>query len=154
MNDGPAEDGVAAGGKVRAAPAGLLRRLAAIVYDALAVFAVLYFATAPLLLLTGGEAVPSAHPGYRLYLALVAFLYFAWCWTHGGQTLGMRAWRLRATTASGAPIGWKLASARFALAGVSWLCLGLGFLWALADRERLTWHDRATGTRIVHLPKR
>jgi uncharacterized RDD family membrane protein YckC len=28
-------------------------------------------------------------------------------------------------------------------------CGGLGYLWALVDKERLTWHDRISGTRVV-----
>jgi uncharacterized RDD family membrane protein YckC len=33
------------------------------------------------------------------------------------------------------------------------LCLGLGFLWVLYDRDKLAWHDRLSGTRLVRLPK-
>jgi uncharacterized RDD family membrane protein YckC len=31
---------------------------------------------------------------------------------------------------------------------------GLGFWWAWIDRDRLAWHDRASGTRLVRRPKR
>ena len=45
------------------------------------------------------------------------------------------------------------ASLRFVAALLSWAAVGLGFLWQLWDRDRLTWHDRISGTRIVHYPK-
>ena len=45
-------------------------------------------------------------------------------------------------------------SARYALGTLSLLCGGLGFWWALLDREGLTWHDRLSNTRLVHVPDR
>ena len=37
---------------------------------------------------------------------------------------------------------------------LSLLLGGLGFWWAWVDRQRLTWHDRASGTRLLRIPKR
>jgi len=132
---------------------GLARRFAAIVYDALLVFSVLYFGTLLLMPFTGGEPIAPGRVLYQLYLLGLGFLYFGWCWTHGGQTLGMRAWRLRLRGPGGAPPGWGLAALRFAAAFGSWAALGLGFLWALRDTEGLTWHDRVSRTTLVVLPK-
>ncbi len=134
-------------------PAGLFRRLAAMVYDSLLLFAALYLSTAPLLLLTQGEAVALAHPLYRVYLFVVAFVFFGWFWTHGGQTLGMRAWRLRVLTRDGKSIGWLQALQRFLGAIVSLLALGLGYLWLLFDSDGYTWHDRMSKTVVVFMPK-
>ncbi len=79
-------------------------------------------------------------------------LFFAGFWTHGGQTLGMRAWRIRLVGRGGGRVSWGQATLRFFAAIVSWLALGLGFLWALVDRERHAWHDRCSGTRLIRLP--
>ncbi len=164
MSGGPARGGgrAAAGGApapphpapdaVGLAPAGLARRFAAIVYDSLLIAAILYAAAIPAVWLHGG-AVPPGLPWFQAWLAFAAWLYLAASWTRGGQTLGMRAWRCRLVTAAGGPVGWGRAAVRFAAAAVSWACLGLGFWWALADRERRTWHDRWSGTRIVLLPR-
>ena len=86
------------------------------------------------------------HPLYTAYLGMVAFLYFAWFWTHGGQTLGMRAWRIRLAGRGGEPVTWSLALLRFLGAAVSLACAGAGYLWVLVDRERMTWHDRLSAT--------
>ena len=43
---------------------------------------------------------------------------------------------------------------RYSVGTLSLLPAGLGFWWAWFDRDRLTWHDRASRTRIVRLPKR
>ncbi len=136
-----------------APPCGLIRRLAAIFYDSLLLGALWMGATFPLLILTHGKAVPAGDPAYTLYLLLIGWVFFGWFWTRGGQTLGMRAWRIQVQTPTGHPIGWRAATFRYLAALFSWLCLGLGFLWQWVDREHITWHDRLSRTRVVVLPK-
>ena len=85
---------------------------------------------------------------------MVIFVFFGWFWTHGGQTLGMRAWRLKVTTEDGKGLNWSRAFLRFLLAGLSWLILGLGFIWALFDKRRQTLHDRLSKTMLIQLPKK
>lgn len=134
-------------------PAGLPRRLGAILYDTLLLLALLFIATALVLPLTGGQAVAPGNPLYASYLFLVSFFFFAWFWTHGGQTLGMRAWRIRVQQRNGAPITWTQALLRFMTAIASWLLLGAGFLWALVDKDGMTWHDRYSQSVLVVVPK-
>lgn len=132
--------------------AGLLRRLAAIFYDTLLLFSVLFFATFLVLPFTRGEAVSPHHPLYTTYLFLIAFFYFAWPWVRSGQTLGMRAWRIRVQQYDGSGLTWRHALLRFLAAIASWAVLGLGFLWSLIDKDGMTWHDRFSETCLVVLP--
>jgi len=132
---------------------GLMRRLAAIFYDSLLLFAVLFIATLPLLLLTQGEAIESDSGYFLPYLLSISFLFFGWFWIHGGQTLGMRAWRIRVQQANGSNITWLQALIRFFSAIFSWAVGGLGFLWIMVDKDRKAWHDRLSSTEIVLLPK-
>ncbi|WP_211260720.1 RDD family protein [Pseudoxanthomonas dokdonensis] len=85
---------------------------------------------------------------------LVAGLYAVVSWHRGGQTLGMRPWRLKVVAADGgrpsASALWK----RYAIATLSTLAAGLGFWWAWLDKDKLTLHDRFSGTRMIRLPKR
>jgi uncharacterized RDD family membrane protein YckC len=138
-------------------PPGLFRRLSAMFYDALLLFGVLYFAAALVLLLTrfvfADNLVPD-NPFFRLYLIGVSFFYFGWFWTHGGQTLGMKAWRIRLTRCDGGRVTWKDALIRFVAALISWLPAGLGYLWILLDRERRAWHDRLSATAVVGVSKK
>lgn len=128
---------------------GLIRRLAAIVYDSLLLFGVLILAAVPLLAIPGGlRQAPTVRLAEQGYLLGVCFVYFGWFWTHGGQTLGMKSWRLRLVTASGT-VTWGQCARRFAAAALSWACAGLGFAWVLLDRDRLAWHDRLSGTRLA-----
>lgn len=132
----------------------LLRRLGAAFYDGLLLLSIWFMATLLLLPLTGGEAIAAHNPLYTTYLFMISFFFFGWFWTHGGQTLGMRAWRLKVQRRDGGPVTWWHCLLRFMVAILSWLALGLGFFWMYRDRERRTWHDRYSETELVLLPKR
>lgn len=128
--------------------------MAAIVYDTLLLIGILFLATALTLPLTGGTAIARGNPYYSGYLILICFLFFGWFWTHGGQTLGMRAWKIRVQRTNGLGISWTQALLRFVGAIISWLALGLGFFWMLADPRKQTWHDRFSGTVVARIPPR
>lgn len=140
-------------------PAGLLRRLGAAFYDAVLVGALLFVASAlvtiPVGLVFGQEASAALAQNrlFRVWIALVPLLFFVGFWSHGGQTLGMKTWRLVLVSEEGGSVGWKQAAVRFFAAILSWLALGLGFLWALSDPERRTWHDRISHTRLINKPQ-
>jgi uncharacterized RDD family membrane protein YckC len=137
---------------------GLARRLAAMFYDCL-LLAALWFAISALLLAASGGLLTSPdRPLWLLYfhrisLILVSILFYTEFWTHGGQTLGMRAWRLKIVANDGEPVSWKQALWRFAAAIPSIGLFGLGLLWMFLDRERRTLHDHLSGTRFVLLAK-
>ena len=92
--------------------------------------------------------------GMLLWLCcwLIAGVYALISWSRGGQTLGMRPWRLRVIGMNGTPPTRKRLIQRYVVGTLSLLFGGLGFWWAWLDRERLTWHDRASGTRMVRIP--
>ena len=138
--------------------AGLLRRLGAMIYDGLLLLALLMVTTALFLPFTGGEAIsphdtPALEYAYRGVLLLVVVGFHGLFWTRRGQTLGMASWRLRVEREDGRLLGWGDTLRRLAWAVVSWLPLGLGYLWILADPQRRAWHDRLSGTRVVVVPK-
>lgn len=132
-------------------PAGLFRRLAALFYDSLLLLALWFVATAVLLPLTGGEAVRANNPLMSTYLLFISFFFYGWFWMHGGQTLGMRAWRLQLRSLRPGRLGWWQMLARFLLALPSGALFGLGYLWILIDRRHLSWHDRFSETTVVQL---
>ncbi len=166
-----------------AAPVGLLRRLAALLYDTLLVVALLFIATFAALPFTEGEAITHESLGdmaylYQGWLLAVAFGYFGSCWVRGGQTLGMRAWRIRLVSASGSSPGWRSAVLRFAigaflavtaLTGIAVLAqaaTGLravagallvlpavaNLAWIAAGPGRQSLQDRASGLRMERIP--
>lgn len=127
----------------------LLRRFAAIFYDFLLLLSVLFFATALLLPFNAGQAF-TQHWLYSLYLLSVSFLFYGWFWTHGGQTLGLRAWKLQVLTCDYQPVTWLQAFWRFSSAIISWMTLGIGFGWALINKEKRCWHDVLSKTDIFY----
>jgi len=127
---------------------GILRRLASMLYETLLLTAVLFIAGFVFTAAFHSPLPPILRFAFQLYLLLVAASYFIWYWLHGGQTLPMKTWRLRIVRADGQPLGLKQACLRFLLALIG-VGLGFGILWALFDRERLFWHDRMAGTKVV-----
>jgi uncharacterized RDD family membrane protein YckC len=129
-------------------PASLIKQFAAMVYDGLLIFAVLFFATASALLFNHGEAIES-NAWFSLYLLLTVFTYYAWFWQKSGQTLGMKVWKIRLVSDSGGNPGWVVCYLRLGCALLSLLCLGLGYWWLLFTPY--TWHDRLSHTRVINL---
>ena len=133
-------------------PPGLLRRLGAVLYDVLAVFAVVFVADAlvivPLGMLFEIKDL-GQHPLFQLYQMAIIVAFYLWFWTHGGQTLGLRAWHLRVVREDGSGLKAKDAVKRLVLALLSWLPLGLGFLWVVFDKQKLAWHDKLSHTKLV-----
>lgn len=124
--------------------AGLARRLASLFYEAALVFAVAFFAGYAFLLASGGAPLEGwLRHAHRVFLVAVLAAYFIWCWLRGGQTLAMKAWRVRLV---GVSPGRALA--RFALALVL-VPTGISILWALVDADGQFLHDRLSGTRLV-----
>jgi uncharacterized RDD family membrane protein YckC len=134
---------------VGARRASLARRALALCYEALLLLALLLAGTLPVAVMTGGADRIAARALLQLYLVALAALYFVWQWRYGGQTLAMKTWRMRIVTREGAPLDWGRAARRYLFALAGTLLLGLGFMWAFVDRERLFLHDRLAGTRIV-----
>ena len=136
--------------------AGFGRRVAALLYDALLLAALLVIFTAGAMFFTHGKALELKTVGawfyvYRVGLLAVIAGYYVLNWTRSGQTLGMRAWRLRAVTETGKPLTWQPAALRFVCGILAWAPAALGVLWLYADPEHLAIHDRLSRTRMVHL---
>jgi len=127
---------------------GFLRRMAAVTYDALLLIAVLFFATALALPFNSGQAFASNQYFFSFYLFSVSYLFYTWFWTHGGQTLGMRAWKITLVDLDGNAVNRRQATGRFFAAILSWACFGLGYLWCIFDKDKLCWHDRLSTTRL------
>ena len=127
----------------------MVRRLAALVYDAIAVLTILYIASFLPVIATGGKAIAPGNPIFISYLIGIAFGYFGTCWTRG-RTLGMQAWHLELeSTSATRHISWAESLTRFVVAGFSFGAFGLGYIAAVLDPENRTWHDRMSKSRLV-----
>jgi uncharacterized RDD family membrane protein YckC len=121
----------------------LPRRLASLLYETLLVFGVAFFAAWIFFFASGGRDATTGVTRAELQVFILVVLagYFLWCWLRGGQTLAMRAWKIRVVD-----ITPGKAIARFLIAAA---LLPLSIPWALVDRDRQFLHDRLAGTRLV-----
>jgi uncharacterized RDD family membrane protein YckC len=124
---------------------GLPRRLASMVYEAVLLFAVGFFAAWLLFFASGGRdaTAGAARHLLQLLIGLVFAAYFLWSWLRGGQTLAMKAWRIRLVEVT--PLR---ALIRFVLAMLLVPTL-ISILWSFFDRDRQFLHDRLAGTRLT-----
>ena len=140
------------------ATAGFVRRAAALLYDAFLLAALLMIFTGGALFFTHGAAIEPATAGawvyvYRAGLVLVIAGYYVLNWLRSGQTLGMRAWRIRAVTAAGEALNWQAAVLRACFGLLAWAPAALGVLWLYLDPDHLALHDRLSKTRIIRLAR-
>ena len=132
-----------------ARPAAVWRRIAAGIYDLFPVLAIWMIVSFAVVGARGMQPVPPYTWWFELLLLGCAFGYFGLSWRRGGQTLGMRAWRLVVVGDDDAPVGWWRWLLRFVVMGVSLAAGLLGVLWGVVDRRRRMWHDLAARTRVV-----
>jgi uncharacterized RDD family membrane protein YckC len=130
-------------------PAPIGRRLVSLVYETLLLAALLWCAGLVYSAIEARAIGAHSRFAFQSYLVLLTGAYFVWQWTHGGQTLPMKTWRMRLITAEGARVRAGRAWARYALALAGTLAAGFGFAWALFDRDSQFLHDRLAGTRLV-----
>lgn len=126
-----------------------MRRLASALYDLLLVVALVFIATFPFLAFFGDATHGWRRHLLQAWVLAVVGAYFAWFWTRGGQTLPMKTWHIRVVRWDGRPLGFGRAMHRYILALLGTAALGLGFAWALFDRDRQFLHDRLAGTALV-----
>lgn len=132
-------------------PITLLRRLGAIFYDSFLLLTVLFVASFIIVIPTGIKPEDPFFFLFQLYIFVIAYLFYAWCWTRGGQTLGMRTWKMKLVYEDGSKVTWGQALLRFVVAIFSWLLFGLGFLWSIWDKQHRTWHDIVSKTNLIRV---
>ena len=136
----------------------LWRRLLAALYDLLPLAGLLMVATA-LVVLLARLLVPVdrvdlllsngwPHVLLQIWLGTLVLSYYALSWRRGGQTIGMRTWRIAVRADTGS-LSLKAALLR-ALVGL----FLPGLLWCLFDPRHRALHDRVAGTHVVQIPKR
>ncbi len=157
--------------------ANILRRFAAMAYDGLLLFAVLIIASFISLAFTGGKGSAQFNPLLSFYFITVIYLFFAWFWTHGGQTLGMRAWKIKLVRQDNTLLSWYDAAIRYAVSLPAWVFLLFSILvsfdkletqtvlhqlpsavlylialsWLIADQLPNNWREKLTKTKIIFI---
>jgi uncharacterized RDD family membrane protein YckC len=104
--------------------------------------------------ITGKEAIPANNLLFQLYLLSVISGYFLYFWKHSGQTVGMKAWRIKLVNLKNESISVKQLVIRQLVAIPAYCLLFIGVLWQYWDKSRLSWHDHASSTKLIYIPKK
>lgn len=144
--------------------AGFFKRIAAIIYDSLIVVVLAFVVTFINLLIISALSSngiidisayedPSAFINkqwwFKLEVVVAIWFFYAWFWYDGGQTLGMRSWRLKVESDNDKPLTFTRTGLR-----AIYSLLGLGNLMVLFTRKnKLALQDKLTNTRVVVLTK-
>jgi len=102
---------------------------------------------------TGAETIENSL-AYQIFLLLVIISYFLYFWRASGQTVGMKAWRIKLVNLEPNPIKPSQMALRLLMAIPAYSCLFLGVLWQYWGKSGLNWHDIASKTKLIYLPKR
>ncbi|WP_297802447.1 RDD family protein [Arenimonas sp. GDDSR-1] len=142
MSDSPA--------RISAVPAHLGWRLLALVYDTVISIAFLFMVSALSLAVKPDHrpVEPGTPAALLVFIAIWAVIgaYAVLSWRRGGQTIGMKPWRLQVVNAEGTQPAWRALLIRYAVTSLS---LGTVLLWCLFDGQRRGLHDLAAGTLLV-----
>lgn len=150
---------------VETAPiAGFGPRIGALIYDALIVIGIAAIAGAVglgiaegliasnLVNIEGRYIDSAAYAGEQIWFAVLVWgsicSFYLWFWTHGGQTVGMRAWRLRVQNSDGSAISFTQALLRLATAA-----FGLGNLQVPFDTKSRAFQDHWARCDVLRLSK-
>jgi uncharacterized RDD family membrane protein YckC len=127
----------------------LIKLGACLLYELLTVIAIV-FVSAGLFVWIAGDATQGAKRLLlQIFLWLIVGAYFVWCWQKSGRTLAMQAWKFKLVGDDSQLLSLKIAALRYMLATLSMVLCGLGFVWAIVDRQHLFLHDRILKSRIV-----
>ncbi len=132
--------------------AGLVRRYVACLYELLSLIAIWFFCAFVFVMLNGHIEIAMERLLLQITLWVVTGIYLVTCWVKTGQTLAAQAWKIKLVNADNTLLTYKKACVRYLLATLSLCCFGLGFLWAVVDKEHLFLHDRLMNTLLIKVP--
>ena len=123
-------------------------------YESILVFAILFLVGIVYRTLFGDPHTDIEQHLLFIVSWLIIGVYFVYCWLRSGQTLAMQTWRIQLFGFDGKPLQLEQAMKRYVIASFGLMFFGLGFIWAIFDRQGLYLHDRLTGGRLVALPRK
>lgn len=152
----------------------LKRRLVCMIYEALLVFGVVFFASFIFDVATQSKHALMLRHAREAFLFFVIGAYFIFFWRRSGQTLAMQTWRIKLVDMNGQKLPLVKAIVRYCLAWC-WCLPGfivayqlglknaqllipvtLGFVaWgstSLFDKDGQFLHDKLAKTRLIQLP--
>lgn len=126
--------------------AGIFARFSALIID-IFLWVILLLAVLFAVELIGGGGSESIIQAFGFAIPVAYHWYF---WTRrDGQTPGKFALSIRVIKADGTPLSDTDAVIRAIGYNVSSFVFGLGYIWAIFDKNNQTWHDKLARTYVV-----
>lgn len=86
------------------------------------------------------------------YLTIAGF--YCYFWHRGGQTVGMKAWKIKVLAQdTGTTASWKSCAIRAIIGPISFFVGLAGYFWKWFDKEGHCLHDKLSNTKVVVVPK-
>lgn len=130
----------------------IFRIFGAILYDIMIVLGMVFLTGAIAVgvnkAITGNDDITKGLWIFQLSIVLVVYSYYAFFWLKGGQTVGMKAWKLILQPYNDKPLSAQKAAIRLFTSWLSISLFGLGYFWRFTNNNKLTWHDLASQTKI------
>jgi uncharacterized RDD family membrane protein YckC len=135
--------------------AGSVSRFVAFIIDAAVsagLFALGLAAASLVVQVVTGHSVHWTRANIAVAIIFVAweFFYFGYSWAASGRTFGMAVLGVRVVRADGAALDPWRGVVRSLAFPLSFLCLGLGFLGILVQREHRALHDLIAGSCVIY----
>ncbi len=130
----------------------LLKQLAALIYDIFPILGMFLVTSLLFIFLRAGKEVAPQTLWFQIILFLEVFFYFSYSWKKGGQTIGMKAWKIGISNHS--TLTWPNVTLRFLTGLLSTIMLGAGLWYSLFNPKKLSWMDLACGQPVVDFGKK
>ncbi len=126
------------------------KHFAAFVYDIFPILGILILTSGTILVFRSGNDVQPYTWWFILITYLEVALYYIYSWKIGGQTIGMKAWKIKLKSLNEQEqITWAQSTFRFIAGVVSTLLLGAGIFWKLFSNEQKSWMDLISSSLTV-----
>ncbi len=130
----------------------VLKHIAAFVYDIFPVLGILIVTSGTTLILRSGNEVQAHTWWFQVFIFCEIALYYIYFWKVGGQTIGMKAWKIhiKPNDENQPQLSWKQASMRFVFGVFSTALLGLGLFWKFFSKEDKSWMDLVSASHTYY----
>ena len=127
----------------------LIKRLIACVYELLVLIAIWMLVTWLFLLCFHSAESPSMRLLLQVFLWLSAGVYFVLSWYRSGQTLALKAWKMKIVYHDNKTLSLTQACLRYILASLLMMPFGLTIVWSFFDKDHQFLHDRLLKTKCI-----
>ena len=132
----------------------LWKHFASFLYDIFPLIGLFIVTSLIVAIIRKGDIVAQHTLWFDVLIFSEMILYYVYSWKLGGQTLGMRAWKIKIIPSDERlNLTWLQALIRFIIGVASTLLLGMGLFWKLVSKNNQSWMDLASRSKTINVEK-